>query len=244
VVRLPGAPAQVSRAQARRTGSRSRPAEPQPRPVTGPDVALLGLVGVVVLSLLWFSLVPLRASRAVYDGDAAYAAGDGNAALTAYERAVDLVPGSSGYRAKKATVLSAIGQNARALAELRAALEVDPYNISVARTAGQLAEVEGDLELAREMYVRANELVPSDSSVIAQLAVFDLKHSRAAEARELLETWAPRLPEALELWVPLGDARAVLGDPVGAREAYERKLELKPDDPDALEGLRKLDAAA
>jgi tetratricopeptide (TPR) repeat protein len=237
--RLPGAPAPVAE-QPTRAGRRRPVSPPKPRALTGLDQGLLAGLAVVALLAVWFSLVPLRASRAAYAGDAALAQGDGTAAVAAYDRAIDLLPGWGPYRSKKAQAFNAGGHPALALEGFRDNIRVDPYDIGATRTAARLAESQGDLPLAERLNRRALELDPLNSATILDNAVFDLKHGKAERARDLLEREAPRFPAVAALWASLGDARAVLGETASARQAYERALALQADEPTAVSGLTKL----
>jgi spermidine synthase len=65
-------------------------------------------------------------------------------------------------------------------------------------------------------------------------------HDAAAACRELLAR-DPLFPPALQI---LGQACAAVGDFAGARAAWKRQLELNPDAPVAVEGLRMLEGSA
>jgi Flp pilus assembly protein TadD len=62
------------------------------------------------------------------------AAGDARAAITAYQRAIQLSPKLSGFRAALGRAYFQLGDTNRAIASYRAAVELDPNN-GVARAA-------------------------------------------------------------------------------------------------------------
>lgn len=240
LVRLPGAPVAVQPTSGGKGRKARAPQRPPARTPTTTDAALLATVGVVTLGLMWLALLPLRASMAAREGDAALARGDGLGAVAHYARAGDLLPGAGIYDYKQGVAYNAGGLEAEALERFLTAIEQDPRDVASVRTAARLADFRGDLELARRLYARGLQLDPLNSEAILDLAVFDLKHERAAEARDLLAESVVLLPEDAALWARYGDALAVTGDTDAARRAYDRALTLEPGQTTAAEGLAKL----
>jgi O-antigen ligase len=245
-VRLPGAlkPVASHPSDAKTRRRLAAAAAPKVRPLTGADLVMIGLIATVALVAAWQSLLPLRANAAARDGDAFLARGDGSAAFEAYDRATDLLPGQAQYWNRKADLFERATppQNSQALAARRIALEKDPFEVSAMLAGAALAEREGDLNLSRRLHQRTLELDPLNPATRTAAATFELRHGGAATARALLEDATERLPPTAALWATLGDARAVLGDAEGARAAYERALDLQPDQETALAGLDKLSA--
>jgi putative inorganic carbon (HCO3(-)) transporter len=243
-LRLPGAlqPVVAHRNDAR-TKRRVAAAGPRVRPVTGADLALITAVGVLALIAAWQTLVPLRANTAAREGDVLARRGDGTGAFTAYDRATDLLPGQSFYWIKKGQLFQAATppQVSQARAAFFEATEHDPFEVNALKAAAQLAETEGDLDAARELHRRAVALDPLNPVTLVEAATFELRHSGAQAARELLEVAVDQVRGDAGLWATLGDARAVLGDDDGARQAYQRALELEPGQSTATAGLPKLD---
>lgn len=238
-LRLPGAlPVEPERPAGRR---RAASVAPRVRATTPGDVVLLGLISVVGLTLLWMALIPLRADVAIRSGDNALRRGDGNASLAAYDKAIDLLPGRTAYWARKASLMTNV-QPETALSAYDGAIRADPSNAAALRSAGALAEAEGQLERARHYFTRAVEVDPYNPGTVAAAATFELRHGGAAAARELLEAAVARTPGQAALWTPLGDARQVLGDREGAIAAYEQALALDPSIAKATEELAKLRA--
>jgi tetratricopeptide (TPR) repeat protein len=237
-IRLPGAlqPVKVHQndSRAKRRVAAATPA--RVRALTAPDLVALGLLAVAVAGLVWLSFYPLRANVAVADGDRLLARGNGNAALDAYETAVGLVPGASVYWQRQGALLDQVQQLSLARAAYKEAAERDPYDINALITAARLAEEQGDLTEARAKFQRAVEVDPLNPATLKAAATYELRHGVAQEARDLLEEAVQLLPDEAPLWASLGDARAVLGDREGAREAYDRALELDPENETALRG--------
>ncbi|TAL15626.1 MAG: tetratricopeptide repeat protein, partial [Frankiales bacterium] len=236
-LRLPGAlPVEPERPAGRR---RAASVAPRVRATTPGDVVLLGVISVVGLTLLWMALVPLRADVAIRSGDNALRRGDGNASLAAYDKAIDLLPGRAAYWARKASLMTNV-QPETALSAYDGAIKADPSNAAALRSAGALAEAEGQLERARSYFTRAVEVDPYNPGTVTAAATFELRHGGAAAARELLEAAVARTPGQAALWTPLGDARQVLGDLPGAIEAYELAISLDPAQTKAAAELEKL----
>ncbi|MCW2680493.1 MAG: hypothetical protein JWM62_1894, partial [Frankiales bacterium] len=232
-VRLPGAlpppePPQGGSPRKRRAMS----LEPRRRVLTRLDQVALAVVGLVLLGLGWQALVPLRASAAVLDADAALAAQDLRAAQQGYEHAIDLV-GSTVYWQRLGALHASAMSHTLATDAYRGALDADPHDPNAARNAARSAEDAGDLEPARELHARALELDPRGPTTVLAAATFELRHEGAARAEALLEDLLTVLPERADAWAALGDARAALGNSGGAREAYQRALQLQPDEPTA-----------
>ena len=236
-LRLPGAlPPEPERPPGRR---RAPSLAPRVRATSPGDVTLLGVLFTVALVLLWQALIPLRADVAVRSGDDALRAGDGNASLAAYEKAIDLLPGRSAYWVRKASLMTNVRPDS-ALDAYDGAVRADPSNAAALRSAGALAEAEGQLDRARSYFRRAVDVDPYNPNTVTAAATFELRHGGAAAAKVLLEAAVARTPAQAALWTPLGDARQVLGDRDGAIAAYERALALDPGSTKAAEELARL----
>lgn len=238
-VRLPGAPKPViAHPNDARTRRRVAQASPE-REMNGIDLVVITSVSALCLVGAWFALVPLRANIAVHDGDALLTQGKGNAALAEYDRATNLMPGISVYWTKTGAFYGQVGQPALALRALEIAVSHDPFDVNAIRSLAVSQEAAGDLDAARQSFERAVALDPVNSATLVAAATFELRHAGAEQARSLLSRAVERLPGDADLWATLGDARAVLGDPAGARQAYERALQLNPDSQVAKEGIEE-----
>jgi putative inorganic carbon (HCO3(-)) transporter len=243
-IRLPGAskpvvPHRNDAPTKRRLAAATRP---RVRPLTSADLLALSLIALVASLAAWYAFVPLRANAAAKNGDRLLALGDGTAAFRAYDKATDLLPGQSFYWIKKGQLFQGATppQLAQAQAAFIEAVDRDPYDVNAVKEAAALAETDGQLERSRALYQRAIELDPLNPDTLVAAASFKLRHSGAEDAWRLLEQAVEDLPKQPNLWATLGDARAVLGDVEGARQAYERALDLDPAQQIAVEGLDKL----
>jgi putative inorganic carbon (HCO3(-)) transporter len=241
-LRLPGAvplPSAAVPARPRRTAAPLVVRVPQPL-----DHVITAVVVVIALGGGYLSLSPVRAGRSAFAGAEALVRGDGNAALAAYDKALDLAPYVSVYWLRKGELFNAAGRGQEALAAFEDAQKHDPFDVAAARNSGRLAEALGEVDRARRHFERALLLDPLNRDTIVDRATFDLRHGAAASARQLLEDAVTRLPDDNQILGVLGDARLVTGDREGARAAYERALIFEPGQPTATEGLKKLDRAA
>jgi putative inorganic carbon (HCO3(-)) transporter len=242
LVRLPGAVPEQQPASAPR--SKRRPtAVPRQREPSGADVLAAVVVAVLLTTMAWQSLDPLRANVAAAAGDGALRSGNGNQALQEYEHASTLLPSQSVYWEKLGAFFTQVERPARAEEAYVEALERDRFDLNALRNLARLAEEAGDLDKARGLLDRLLEVDPLNPESIVAGATFELRHAGASRARDLLEGSVLRLPSDASLWATLGDARAVLGDEPGAREAYERAIQLEPAQPVATAGLEKLAVA-
>lgn len=239
-VRLPGAPAPVVPHPNDAKTRRRVAAAPPERQLNSVDLAVLAPVMLLCLVAAWFSLAPLRANAAMHEGDSMLSRGDGNAALAQYQRATDLMPGTSVYWTKMGSFFEQVQQPERARTSYAAAVAHDPYDVNAIKLLAASQEVAGDLDAARGSFDHAVRLDPLNSETLVAAATFELRHSGAERARELLAAAVESLSDDADLWATLGDARAVLQDVNGAREAYERALALEPGQATATAGLSKL----
>lgn len=251
VVRLPGAvpPPPSPDARARR---RAVAVEPRARSLTPADLALLTGTSVVLMTLAWQALAPLRANVAVQDGVQLMRGGDGTRAYQSYERAAELVPGIPYPWVRQAELFAGATppQSAQARDAYLQAAETDPRDPNVRRAAAMHAEATNELDLARRLLREAVALDPNNPETVVAAATFELRHGGAEQARVLLEDTIGRLeavtrvPAYASLWATLGDARAVLRDLGGARTAYQVALFLEPGQDVADRGLDQLDGQA
>ncbi len=234
VIKLPGALREVDQTRGRKVKA------PRARPLGGVDIALLSVIGLGLVVASWLSLSPLRANLAAHRGDIALSAGDGTNAILHFQQAVALEPGFGPYRTRIGQTYNLGSLPDQARTAFIAAFRVDKAEIAAGRTAGRLAESAGDYKQAGDLFAEALTLDPSNSATILDWATFQLRHGSAADAQKRLERAVVDLPGEAGLWASLGDARGVFKDVEGARAAYERALQIKPDEPTATAGLQKL----
>jgi putative inorganic carbon (HCO3(-)) transporter len=238
VLRLPGAPLLVDRPRAGRRGRRV--VSPPPRATSAADVLMLAAIGILALGLTWSAFAPLRADLALKRGTTALMRGDGNTALSSFQRAAEIVPGRTVHWSRQGDLLAAVQRVDAALQAYDRALTADPTNVGAIKVAASLAEEDGQLDRARGYYRMAVREDPFNPATITTAATFELRHGGARQALVLLEQAVVRTPDHAALWTALGDARQVLGDQQDAIEAYERALSLDPTIAKATEELVKL----
>jgi eukaryotic-like serine/threonine-protein kinase len=123
----------------------------------------------------------------------------------------------------------------RGLAAARRAIELDPTLSEGFSTRGFLREVcRWDWEGAREDLQRALGLSPGDSYARRRWGVLQLALGRVPEATAALRTSIAADPLSALTWRWLGVAELAASNPRSARDALDRALEIRPDDPFAL----------
>ena len=242
-LRLPGAPKPVP---VHPHGARGKPrapiAAPKRRTMNNADVAIVSVVAFMALVAVWQAFLPLRANMAAKAAANELARGNGNAAVTEYQHANELMPGQAYYFILRGNFYDRVSQPALAQAAYQEAVAKDPYAVNAITAAAARAETNGDLDQSRTLHQRAVTLDPFNSETLVEAATFELRHGGAKAARGVLEVAVVRLPNSGPLWGALGDARAVLGDTDGARQAYGRALVAEPGQAAATQGLAKLGA--
>ncbi len=233
---LPGAPP-VARP---RPGARKRRAQAPPQPLVRANPVLLAGIAVAALVGLWVALIPVRADMAAADAANAAAAGRVEEALTAYQRAARFAPWESRYPAQHAAYLAKLGRPAEALARHEEAARRDPEALAHSVNIGRLAVQLGDEGKADRAYVRALELDPTTPEVLVEVGQHWLRRGDLAAASALLERAVSARDDNAAWWVALGAARSADGDVPGAREAYQRALDLDPASAAAAEALARL----
>jgi putative inorganic carbon (HCO3(-)) transporter len=225
--------------QARR--GRGRPVPPPLPPPSRVTVGAMASILLVAALAGWWSSRPFRADLSAQSGNTAFGAGDAVRAEAAFERATHLMPHVARYWARLAALHNGRGDTQRALDDYRTGLKHDPTDVDAWRNAGRLAEALAQRELALSAFRRAVSLDPNNEKTINDLATYEIRTGRPADAERRLTTGVRLLPRAPELWASLGEARRALGDRSGARAAYERAREIQPSEPTAAAGLRTLD---
>jgi tetratricopeptide (TPR) repeat protein len=122
--------------------------------------------------------------------------------------------------------------NARSEARLLAALERTLDARSQASSDPLIAENLARAAVAMSDLSGISEPEDPRLACLMAKALLASGHARAGDARRLLEAALPRLPEGLlaaEAWYSLGLANSVLDEPLRARVAYTRAIELSWD---------------
>ena len=231
---LPGAPALPTARPGRKKRSR------QPVPLAPAHPAVVGVLIGVVVAGIWVTTLPIRADASAMQGVQAAAAGDVRVATDSYRRAASLASWEPRYPAMLGGLLNQVGQGDLAYDAYFEAAARDPRGLSHALNLGRVAVTLERPDEAERWYGRALQIDPTTPEVLAEVGRFELEQGDVAVATGLLERAVALRGDHPGWWAALGEARSAEGDAQGAREAFERALELDPDTPDAAEGLERL----
>jgi O-antigen ligase/cytochrome c-type biogenesis protein CcmH/NrfG len=237
-VRLPGT------APAPKLNRRGKPVGPVQVP--GSTRALQAATAAILLAVMWFGLMPLRADRIAAQGAPLSASGRVPEAVAKLERASELNPGEGRYYYIAAQLLQQVGDGQGALDLAERAARRDPGPAEYSLLAARQAEALGDLETADRWYARVARQDPNDPLVLNELALFRLKQEQPEVAVELLER-SRALKDDTENLVLLAQVRLQLSDTAGAVEALETALVVQPSNSEAaqlLEEIRRNEAAS
>ncbi len=193
------------------------------------------------------ALLPEFAAGHVSLGKVLAAQGELAAAQQAYEAALAIDPEHAEARAELAHLLERRGHErigtgdlAAAEEDLRRAARLDPSRAMAHNLLGNLHAQRGEQEDAIARYERALEL---DTGIVDARFKLGLLRSGRGEldaARRHLEEAARRLPRYPDAHLQLAAVLERLGERDAAAASYRRVLELRPDDPMAVAGLRRL----
>ena len=200
------------------------------RPVLKPRAAgRPAVVAAVLLAVLggWQVTRPLRADVAMNDALLASARNE--------PRSLGKILDAARIAKWDAEYWNLVGQDAArhqsavvALDGFEKAIKRDPRAFEPVLSRARVAKTSGDLGLAYVQYQRALELEPQSWELKVEFAPVLLDLGKAEEAVPLLESVVADRPTTDSAWVFLGDARRILGDFDGAREAYDRAIEIAP----------------
>jgi tetratricopeptide (TPR) repeat protein len=234
-VTLPGRPPEP------KLNKRGRPVGPTVVPTS--SKVLAGATCLVGLVLAWLAAYPLRADVAAAAAAPLTQSGRLAEAVEKFERAASLNPSEASYTFLLTQVKVAMGDVDGGLAAAEESIRRDPGTVQYPLFAARQAKEAGRLEESLRWYELTVQIDPLDPPILNETAVELLERNQPDRAAMLLETSVEVLPDAESL-VLLGQARVALEDVAGARAAFERALELAPEDPKALEQLALLPAAA
>ncbi len=133
-------------------------------------------------------------------------------------------------RWEAAQKLHLAGDFVAARAAMAEVLAADPANFELAKTMARwLAEVRSDFVGAEPFARRACELKPGTLDVINLFGSSLTMSGKVVEAEAVFRAGCDRFPNEAQLWFGLGVARGQQKKYLEARAAYERSLELAPD---------------
>lgn len=226
-------------AASRKVNKRGKPVGPLVVPTS--TRVLHGATATLLLAGLWFGLYPLRADRVAASAAPLTATGRLDEASVLFARAAELNPAEARYLFVDAQVHAEAGRGEQALAAAEEAARRDPGPVEYVLFAARQAEALGQPDRAMEHFEDALARDPRDPPVINEVAVAYLQREQPDRAEELLVR-SVELRADPESLVLLGQSRQVQQDLAGAREAFERALQLAPDDEGARQALAGLPA--
>ena len=167
-----------------------------------------------------------------------------DSAVTAYERAIALQPGSATLRYGAALAYLGVGRLDAATESVQQALKQQPVYPEALALLGDIALRRGKLPEAEQQYRAALQQNPALAAAhigLGRVAAAGGNWSIAAGHFLNAVQGDPQSPDA-SLW--LGEARLRIGDGAGAITAYQQSLQLRGDFPEALFGLAQAQLGA
>ncbi len=138
------------------------------------------------------------------------------------------------WRTDRAMALWRADRKSEAIAEFEEALRANPGFVDAHVNFGGLLAETGRGEEAIGHWREVLEYRPERTDVRFRLGALLLEAGRSEEAARELRTVVRENPGLGEAWFELGRALIEIGDFTGSREAFERSLELMPDEPGAF----------
>jgi Tfp pilus assembly protein PilF len=154
-------------------------------------------------------------------------AGDANGAAQFADKWNAAHPKDVSLRVAAAQISQLRNDNARAIAQYRAALEIDPNNVQVLNNLAWLLQ-QGKDASARDYAERAYRQAPLNPSVMDTLALTLLQSGDKARGTQLLRMASNLDPRNNEIRLHLVQALSTSGDKTGARREAEPLLKLDP----------------
>lgn len=135
------------------------------------------------------------------------------------------------------------GDDAAGIESMKKAVELDPKRYSWWLQLGSGYGKQKMLAEAKLAFQQASQDSGQTGAVaFQQLGYYELIAKSYAKAIESLEQSARLDAKQVMTWVWLGQARQNSANKAGAIEAYRKALQIKPGQPDALKGLKSLEA--
>jgi Flp pilus assembly protein TadD/O-antigen ligase len=208
--------------------------------LSGAGRSVLGLVLVVVLAGVWWTVRPLVADVADARGRELRASGTPDASLASFERATSLAPWVGRYWTDRAAALVEVGDQDNALLAGQRAALASPSSASFALSTAQLALRMGREDVADKWSAYAAENSPTAHIVLDARAQILVALRRPKEAIPLFRRAARFEPNEFTYVLHLAQAYQETGRISDARRAYRKVLAMRPDDPTALAGVAAL----
>lgn len=159
--------------------------------------------------------------------------GDLEAALGSARLATSINAGYAKGHNALGNILRTMGNLEEALAAYRAAAKIEPGSALYRHNLGITLLDVGMTDAAQQELQEASALDAANADISWDLAQAATKRNDQGVAKGALEKYLdlrPRGVHAQQAWCELGDALVAMGDPVGARLAYNTYLEGPPDE--------------
>ena len=158
-------------------------------------------------------------------------AGRAREAEALWLKAVELDPQNTLGQLQLAVLYQQTGRHREALEHYRGIAAVDPVDALVQLNIGRVCIKLNDMERAEQAFAAVIRLKPDQAEGHSSLAELYLQTQRnLSQAVTLAETAVKLAPEA-KYYALLGQAYAMSNDRAGALAAFNRAIELKPDNP-------------
>lgn len=175
-----------------------------------------------------------------YLGDRARANGNEAEAITAYDKALEILPGDPRVLANAGIAYSEAGDPGTAERYLRQSLAADPLQPVTLVNLGNVLFDGGDAGGAVTMYRRALQLNPREPLAYFGLGKVAFAQRDAARATEMFEKTVELDASLVPAWLNLARSAYMRSDLAAARRSLERALEFDPDNPEARAMIRTL----
>ena len=164
---------------------------PLPRRLPPWAMAVLGVVVVAALGIGGYFVFGNRGGSSLQQGVDAYAGGQREVAVNAFNKAVRENPKDALPHIYLARMAREVGNFSLASQELQLALQSDPANALALREMGADLLAQGNFELARRFYVRAVQANPADKSAQGYLGCTLMRLGRVPEGTTFLNRAGP-----------------------------------------------------
>ncbi len=168
------------------------------------------------------------ASMQIDRGIALQLQGNLTEAIACYERAMELLPGSTAALNNRGLALHALGRLDEAAASLAEAIARHPEQAEAHTGLGNVRQAQGRLDAAAACHERALAARPDYAEAWSNLGIVRHLQGRLDEAAEWCARATLLKPDFAEGHNNLGDALTSLSRLDDARRCFEKAIELKP----------------
>lgn len=164
----------------------------------------------------------------------AYAAGEQEAALESYEKALSIWPDEPEWHDAAADLCDQLGQSSASAAHRKQALALSSENALYAHKLGRSCLTNDNLEGAIQFMERSCELDPSRPEVWLDLAAAYHRHGRLPEALEAARKASELSPASAQGLLIAGETALSMKRPDQALEFAQGALRREPENPTAV----------